>query len=305
MPKKARTGIDFRSDIPAWQVLQERMLVVINDYAEENPIVPDAFLLTGAGLAYVTFAVTRYGDDAYQNVYDNLRSIVQLFQRGAYWKDGSWVLEPENVRDMNIDVNVAKIAIERIMSAGQNIVIIRRYADIHTAHNNGNLGVIVSFEGARICMPIQCEKDCERNIGTLYRAGMRELQLYWAVPNPVKVEKNCGTRTCEYLELSQTGINVIKELDRIGVVVDLSHMGPRPFRQALGLTKNPIILSHAAVARLRFCESENLSFQAYENWRSTTSEQACGGCPWGHNLFGRQHNSCGRQERWSNCFAFS
>ena len=81
MPKKARTGIDFRSDIPAWQVLQERMLVVINDYAEENPIVPDAFLLTGAGLAYVTFAVTRYGDDAYQNVYDNLRSIVQLFQR--------------------------------------------------------------------------------------------------------------------------------------------------------------------------------------------------------------------------------
>jgi hypothetical protein len=43
MPKKARTGIDFQSDIPAWQVLQERMLVVINDYAEENPIVPDAF----------------------------------------------------------------------------------------------------------------------------------------------------------------------------------------------------------------------------------------------------------------------
>lgn len=81
MPKKARTGTDFQSDIPAWQVLQERMLVVINDYAEENPIVPDAFLLTGAGLAYVTFAVTRYGDDAYQNVYDNLRSIVQLFQR--------------------------------------------------------------------------------------------------------------------------------------------------------------------------------------------------------------------------------
>jgi hypothetical protein len=81
VPKKTRTGADFQSDIPAWQVLQERMLAVINDYAEENPIVPDALLLTGAGLAYVTFAVTRYGDDAYRNVYDNLRSIVQLFQR--------------------------------------------------------------------------------------------------------------------------------------------------------------------------------------------------------------------------------
>ena len=81
MPKKARTGAVSQSDIPAWQVLQERILAVINDYSEENPIIPSALLLTGTGLAYVTFAITRYGDDAYENVYDNLRSIIQLFQR--------------------------------------------------------------------------------------------------------------------------------------------------------------------------------------------------------------------------------
>ena len=81
MPKKARIAAVSQSDIPAWQVLQERILAVINDYSEENPIVPNALLLTGTGLAYVTFAITRYGDDAYRNVYDNLRSIVQLFQR--------------------------------------------------------------------------------------------------------------------------------------------------------------------------------------------------------------------------------
>lgn len=81
MAKKTRAGAISQSETPAWQVLQERILAVINDYAEENPIVPDALLLTGSGLAYVTFAVTRYGDDAYRNVYDNLRSIVQLFQR--------------------------------------------------------------------------------------------------------------------------------------------------------------------------------------------------------------------------------
>ena len=81
MPKKARIGAVSQADIPAWQVLQERILAVINDYSEENPIVPSALLLTGTGLAYVTFAITRYGDDAYENVYDNLRSIIQLFQR--------------------------------------------------------------------------------------------------------------------------------------------------------------------------------------------------------------------------------
>ena len=81
MPKKARIRAVSQSDIPAWQVLQERILAVIDDYSEENPVVPSALLLTGTGLAYVTFAITRYGDDAYRNVYDNLRSIIQLFQR--------------------------------------------------------------------------------------------------------------------------------------------------------------------------------------------------------------------------------
>ena len=80
MAKKPRGFADPESDAPPWEVLQERILAVLNEYADENPVVPDALLLTGAGLAYVTFATTRYGPEAFQNVYENLRSIVQLFQ---------------------------------------------------------------------------------------------------------------------------------------------------------------------------------------------------------------------------------
>ena len=80
MPKKIHDPIASQSDPPPWEILQERILAVFNEYADDNPVVPDALLLTGAGLAYVTFATTRYGADAFQNVYENLRSIVQLFQ---------------------------------------------------------------------------------------------------------------------------------------------------------------------------------------------------------------------------------
>lgn len=80
MAKKPRGLADPESDAPPWEVLQERILAVLNEYADENPVVPNALLLTGAGLAYVTFATTRYGPEAFQNVYENLRSIVQLFQ---------------------------------------------------------------------------------------------------------------------------------------------------------------------------------------------------------------------------------
>ena len=80
LPRKLREPTAAQADAPPWEILQERILAVLNDYADENPVVPDALLLTGAGLAYVTFATTRYGKDAFQNVYENLRSIVQLFQ---------------------------------------------------------------------------------------------------------------------------------------------------------------------------------------------------------------------------------
>ena len=80
MAKKSRGFADPESEAPPWEVLQERILAVLNEYADENPVVPDALLLTGAGLAYVTFATTRYGPEAFRNVYENLRSIVQLFQ---------------------------------------------------------------------------------------------------------------------------------------------------------------------------------------------------------------------------------
>ena len=81
MPKKKQQpNAECVDAAPAWQVLQERILDVVNDFADENPAVPNALLLTGAGLGYVTFATTRYGEDCFEIVYDNLHSIVQLFQ---------------------------------------------------------------------------------------------------------------------------------------------------------------------------------------------------------------------------------
>jgi len=82
VPKKKQQhpNVECQSVAPAWQMLQERILSVIFEFADENPAVPSALLLTGAGLGYVTFATTRYGEDCFEIVYENLRAIVQLFQ---------------------------------------------------------------------------------------------------------------------------------------------------------------------------------------------------------------------------------
>jgi transposase len=87
MPKKARTGADFQSDIPAWQILQERMLVVINDYAEENPIVPDAFLLTE--IVPDEFHVLQHAsavlDEVRRQEFLRAGSVIREHGRGERW----------------------------------------------------------------------------------------------------------------------------------------------------------------------------------------------------------------------------
>ncbi len=80
VPKKKNPSVLPHFDVPPWQALQEKVLGTIKDFSEENPHVPNALLLTGTGLAYVAFATTRYGPEAFQYVYENVRSIVELFQ---------------------------------------------------------------------------------------------------------------------------------------------------------------------------------------------------------------------------------
>ena len=127
------------------------------------------------------------------------------------------------------------IAIVEEMTEGnqRKILIIRSVEDILRAKREGRLGVILSFEGGR---PLARNLE---NVEMFYGMGLREMQLYWAVPNPLK--KADGT-------LSDFGIQVIGEMNRLGMVIDFSHMSAATFDQAMGATRDPIVISHCAVA---------------------------------------------------------
>jgi membrane dipeptidase len=112
------------------------------------------------------------------------------------------------------------------------IRIIRSVADIENAKRDGAQGIIMSFEGGR---PLQGDLQ---NLQLFHDLGLRELQLYWAIPSPLK--NHDGT-------LSPFGENVIREMDRLGVVLDISHMPATSFMAALAISRNPIVISHCAV----------------------------------------------------------
>jgi membrane dipeptidase len=114
-----------------------------------------------------------------------------------------------------------------------SIRIIRTVSDIKAAKRDGKIGIIMGFEGGR---PLAGKLS---NLALYHKMGLREMQLFWAVPNPLKHKD--GT-------LTEFGMNVIREMNRLGIVVDLSHMPQRGFEQAMEIARAPVVISHCAVA---------------------------------------------------------
>lgn len=116
------------------------------------------------------------------------------------------------------------------------ICIVRSVEDIHRARRENKVGIILSFEGAR---PLRGKLE---NVRHYYDLGMREMQLWWAAPNE--------TKTPDQQELSSFGLDLVRELNRMGIVIDLSHMTGRAFAQVMATTRLPVIISHCAVNEL-------------------------------------------------------
>ncbi|MBI4551140.1 MAG: membrane dipeptidase [Candidatus Latescibacteria bacterium] len=122
-------------------------------------------------------------------------------------------------------------AVHRFVEAHPGeVMIVRGVADILTAKQQGMTGLILSFEGPR---PIEGSLEILR---TFYRLGLRELQLTWAAPNQLITD----------WRLNELGQAVVQEMNRVGMLIDLSHLQDAAFWQVLELSQQPVIVSHTA-----------------------------------------------------------
>jgi membrane dipeptidase len=100
----------------------------------------------------------------------------------------------------------------------------------------GNIAFILHFEGGA---PLHGSIHQLRNF---YRLGLRSMQLTWNFRNELGDgvwENRTGGG------LTRFGVDVIKEMNRLGMVVDLAHINREGFFQALDAAVAPLIVSHA------------------------------------------------------------
>jgi len=119
-------------------------------------------------------------------------------------------------------------------------------ADIERAHREHKLAALMGIEGGH-----SLENDIHL-LRDYYRLGVRYMTLSWSntnefadssgdIDNP-KVEHHNG--------LTEGGKQIVLEMNRLGMLVDISHVADKTFWDAIAVSKAPVIASHSSARAL-------------------------------------------------------
>ncbi len=114
--------------------------------------------------------------------------------------------------------------------------------DIIVAHREHKLAALMGVEGGHAI-----EGDI-RILRDYYRLGVRYMTLTWSNTNDIG--DSSGDINDKAIQhhggLTPFGREVVTEMNRLGMMVDISHVADSTFYQALELSKAPVIASHSS-----------------------------------------------------------
>ncbi len=108
-------------------------------------------------------------------------------------------------------------------------------ADIEKAKAEGKVAGILSLEGAE---PLAGDIELLR---IFYRLGVRNLGLTWDYRN----QAGDGVGVAEPGGLTDYGRALVREANRLGMMIDIAHLPPQGVADVLHTTERPVIDSHA------------------------------------------------------------
>src|SRR6516164_10053459 len=111
-------------------------------------------------------------------------------------------------------------------------------ADVRRAHREGKMAALIGIEGGHAI------EDSLRLLRRYYDEGVRYMTLthtnsnHWADSSGDPNQPNHG--------LSGFGKDVVREMNRLGMIVDISHVSDKTFADVLAVSTKPVIASHSS-----------------------------------------------------------
>ena len=119
-------------------------------------------------------------------------------------------------------------------------------ADIERAHREHKLAALMGIEGGH-----SIENDI-RLLRDYYRLGVRYMTLTWSNTNEWADSSGDidDTSVEHHNGLTEFGKDVVYEMNRLGMIVDISHVADKTFYDALLASRAPVIASHSSSREL-------------------------------------------------------
>lgn len=116
-----------------------------------------------------------------------------------------------------------------------------KYDDIIRIVGEGKICGLIGIEGGTAV-----ENDLD-NVNRFFDMGVRYIGLTWNNSNLIASSAKDEVERGIQGGLTDFGVQVVKRMDEVGMIIDISHLGEASFWDVIETSKNPIIASHSNV----------------------------------------------------------
>ncbi len=165
---------------------------------------------------------------------------IERLRRGMVGAQFWSVYIPGDMRDSGF----ARVQLEQIDIAHQ---VIARYpdqlkwahtaSDIWTSYGEGKVASLLGIEGGHAIENSLGALRAYYTLGVRYMTLTHNVTLDWA---------DAAADTAKHGGLTEFGKEVVREMNRMGMMVDLSHVSPGTMSDALDVAQAPVIFSHSS-----------------------------------------------------------
>lgn len=156
----------------------------------------------------------------------------------SIWVDVDWPHEDLIHRALDL-IDVVNQQLARHADA---LEFARTAADVERIHRQGKIAILMGLEGGHII-----EGD-PRVLDIFYRLGVRYMTLTHTRYN--EIGDSSGDKAPHWNGLSPFGKQIVARMNRLGMMVDISHVSDKTFYDSLAVTKAPVIASHSSCRAL-------------------------------------------------------
>ncbi|MGZ5021892.1 MAG: dipeptidase [Chthoniobacterales bacterium] len=153
------------------------------------------------------------------------------------------------VEDKHLGAPALQVALDQVarvyaeIESTPRLMLCKTFSDIEEAQREDRIGLMLTMEGAE---PLGDDLDLLR---IFYQLGVRAISLTHARPNAAASGGIFAPSGSPATGLTNFGRELVRECQRLGVLLDLAHINAAGFEEVCSLTSGPLIVSHTNVRR--------------------------------------------------------